>query len=68
MGAEKARIDGYAYSRALAASEGVWTEADMDAFLEDPHGFIPGTRMIFDGLSNDEQRRSLVAFLGTLEN
>ena len=68
VGADKARMEGYAYSRALATAEGVWSESELDAFLEDPHGFLPGTRMIFDGITNDDHRKSLVAFLVTLQD
>ena len=68
VGAEKARIDGYAYSRALANAQGVWTEAELDAFLHDPHGFLPGTRMVFDGIEDDDARADLVLFLSTLRD
>lgn len=68
VGADKARIDGYAYSRALANAEGLWTEAELDAFLRDPHGFLPGTRMVFDGIEDDDARADLVLFLSTLRD
>ncbi|NBC32173.1 MAG: hypothetical protein GVY13_05795 [Alphaproteobacteria bacterium] len=68
VGAEKARMDGYAYSQALANAEGRWTEAELDAFLADPHGFMPGTRMTFSGLASPETRREIIVFLSTLED
>ena len=68
VGAEKARIDGYAYSRALANAGGLWTEVELDAFLRDPHGFLPGTRMTFDGIDDQETRTNLVLFLSTLRD
>lgn len=68
VGAEKARMDGYAYSQALANAGGQWTEGELDAFLADPHGFMPGTRMTFSGLSSPETRQDIIAFLSTLED
>ena len=68
VGAEKARFDGYAYSQALATAEGVWSEAELDAFLEDPHGFLPGTRMTFEGISDEATRQALVVFMSTLQD
>ena len=68
VGAEKARMDGYAYSRALATAEGVWSVAELDAFLKDPHGFLPGTRMVFEGLPNDAERGALLSFLTILQD
>lgn len=68
VGAEKARMSGYAYSQALADAEGIWTVAELDAFLADPHGFMPGTRMTFSGITSLETRREIIVFLATLED
>lgn len=68
VGAEKARMSGYAYSRALAEAEGRWTVAELDAFLADPHGFMPGTLMTFSGLADAETRGEIIVFLATLED
>lgn len=68
VGAEKARVDGYAYSPALARAEGDWTVDSLDAFLLDPHGFLPGTRMTFEGIEDDDARADLIAYLQTLQD
>ena len=68
VGADKARFEGYAYSPALAAATGLWTEAELHAFLRDPHGFLPGTRMVFDGIDADQPRADLILFLSTLQD
>lgn len=60
----KASIGGFAYSPALTgmASE-AWTPENLDAFLHDPKGYAPGTKMTFAGLPNAEDRANLVAYL-----
>lgn len=68
VGAPKARIEGFAYSRALAEAGGRWTVDELDAFLTDPHGHTPGTAMIFDGLPDDRARADLIAYLSTLHD
>ena len=41
----------------------VWSAATLDAFLADPHAFVPGSRMSFDGMEDAEDRASLLAWL-----
>ncbi|MCD7058880.1 c-type cytochrome [Pelagibacterium xiamenense] len=58
--------DGFAYSDALAslgAAGEVWSYENLDAFIESPRNFAPGTKMTFAGLSNPEDRANLIAFL-----
>jgi aldose sugar dehydrogenase len=61
-----ASISGFGYSEALAATEGTWTDARLDAFLANPQAAVPGTSMRTDGISDPAERASLVAFLRTL--
>jgi cytochrome c len=68
VGSEKARMDGYAYSDALAQAEGDWTLESLDAFLLDPHGYLPGTRMTFEGIEDDRDRANLIVFLSSLQD
>lgn len=51
------------YSPALKASRVVWDAKTLDAWLQSPAGFIPGSRMPFAGIPNPRQRADLVAFL-----
>lgn len=56
----------FAYSDVLAelgADGETWDYANLDAFLESPRGFAPGTKMTFAGLSDPEDRANLIAFL-----
>ncbi len=44
---------------------GTWTFEELNKFLTNPRGYIPGTNMTFAGLSRDSQRADVIAFLRT---
>ena len=54
---------GFAYSPAMLAASRVWDGPSLDAFLANPRGNLPGTRMGFIGLRDEKERRDLIAFL-----
>lgn len=61
--------EGFSYSAAMQEfAEGgtVWTYENLDHFLLDPKGFIPGTAMAFAGLRGIEDRANVIAYLRTL--
>lgn len=62
-GATAGAKDGYAYSKAMKASEIVWTKETMDAYLTRPAAYMPGTKMSFAGLRKQEDRDALQAYL-----
>lgn len=56
----------YAYSEALAAlTSDVWSPENLNGFLENPKGYMPGTKMSFAGLPKVEDRANLIAYLST---
>lgn len=55
--------DGFAYSAAMKAKGGVWDEAALDAYLENPRKAVVGTRMSFSGISNADERKALIEYL-----
>ena len=59
----KASMDGFAYSDALAKSEGIWSYEELAAFVYKPKEYIVGTKMNFAGLKKVEDRANLVFFL-----
>jgi cytochrome c len=64
----KAASDGYNYSEALAAlTDQVWTPENLTGFLENPRGYMPGTKMAFAGLPKPTDRANLIAWLATQE-
>ncbi len=54
---------GFAFSDALKSHGGTWDAATMDAWLKNPKGFAAGTKMTFAGISNDQERANLIAYL-----
>ncbi len=59
-------VDGFGYSDVLASNGENWTIENLQAFLEDPKGWAPGTKMSFSGLSKAEDRADLIAYLQTI--
>ncbi|MHA3735769.1 c-type cytochrome [Pseudomonas sp. Eth.TT006] len=55
----------YVYSDAMKNSGLTWDRATLTAYLKDPKGVVPGTRMIFWGLSDEEKIDNLLAYLST---
>lgn len=54
---------GFDYSNALANKGGIWSHETLDAFLQDPQAFAPGTAMQNAGLANADDRAALIAYL-----
>lgn len=65
-GAKIASKDGFAYSAALKAKGGTWTDANLDAFLKAPTQFAPGTKMVMS-VPSEESRKAIIAHLKTLK-
>ncbi|RAI57660.1 cytochrome c family protein [Roseicella frigidaeris] len=66
VGRKAASLSSYSYSSAMKAKgeEGwVWTEDNLNTYLENPRGIVPGTKMSFPGLKDEEQRKNVIAFL-----
>jgi len=57
---------GFNYSAPMKAKGGKWTFDELNKFLANPRGFVPGTAMTFAGLSRDQQRADVIDFLHTL--
>ena len=55
--------EGYAYSTALQNSNVIWDRETLDAYIKSPQGYIPGNKMAFAGVADDEERAALISFL-----
>lgn len=64
---EMAAIDGFGYSTTLAELGGTWGYTELDAFLENPKGYVKGTKMSFSGLKKPADRANLIAYLETIQ-
>lgn len=63
VGRDVASVEGFAYSDAMAAHEGTWTPEELSAFIADPKGYVPGTKMAFAGLKDEKDRIDLITYL-----
>ena len=59
----KAKVDGFAYSKALTAIGGEWSYEELAEFLYKPKLYAKGTKMNFSGLKQVQDRANLVLFL-----
>ena len=57
---------GFNFSAAMKAKGGTWTDDDLNQFIANPKGFIPGTAMGFAGIQKDSERADVIAYLHTL--
>ncbi|MEM9043182.1 MAG: c-type cytochrome [Pseudomonadota bacterium] len=65
LGRDIASVGGYAYSGVLEGKEGDWGLENLSAFLENPKGWAPGTKMGYAGMRDAEDRVNLIAWLNT---
>jgi cytochrome c len=65
VGAKHAHMEGFAYSEAMQAKGGEWTYEELNHFIANPRGYIPGTKMGFGGIKGTQDRANLIAYLRT---
>jgi cytochrome c len=63
IGRKAGTVTGFDYSEANKNSNVVWDEAQLDQYLSNPQQFMPGTKMIYPGMKDAEQRKALIAYL-----
>lgn len=62
-GRKSGTIDGYNYSEANRSSGIVWNEAQFLSYIKDPRAKIPATKMVFAGIKNEAEAKTLWTFL-----
>lgn len=69
IGAKHAHAPNYAYSPAMKAlADKTWDYEAFGHFIKNPKAAIPGTKMAFAGLSKEQDRVNLTAYLRTLSD
>ena len=66
LGDKKGEGRGFNFSAAMKAKGGEWTYDDLNKFIDNPKGFVPGTAMGFAGIQKDSERADVIAYLRTL--
>ena len=63
IGRAKASALGFNYSAAMKGQKSNWTLEDLDAYLKNPRGMVPGTNMTFAGIARASERADLITWL-----
>jgi cytochrome c len=59
---------GFNFSAAMKSKGGDWSFDDLNKFIANPKGFVPGTAMGFAGIQKDSERADVIAYLRTLSD
>jgi cytochrome c len=62
-GRKSGTVAGFAYTEANKNSGLVWDAATFKDYIKDPKAKIPGTKMTFGGIKNEEEANNLWAYL-----
>jgi len=68
VGRNAASVANFSYSSAMKDSGVVWTEDRLMVYLKAPRRYIPGVKMMFPGLEDQQDRENVIAFLETLRD
>ena len=68
VGDKKGEGRGFNFSAAMKAKGGTWTIDELNKFIANPKGDIPGTAMGFAGLPKDSERADVLAYLNSLSD
>jgi cytochrome c len=63
FGREAGAVEGFNYSAALKESGVVWDDETIGEYVRNPRDFIPGNRMAFVGIRNEQEIEDLLAYL-----
>jgi cytochrome c len=65
VGRHSATLPNFQYSEAMKSANKDWDAQNLDQYLSNPRGLVAGTKMIFAGLKNEQDRQNIIAYLGT---
>jgi cytochrome c len=66
VGGPHAHMAGFNYTAGMKAKTGPWTFDELNEWLHQPSAYVPGTRMAFAGIKNDQLRADVIDYLHSL--
>lgn len=63
FGREAGTVEGFRYSDAVQNADFEWTPDRLEEWLANPREFLPGNRMAFPGLRDEQDRHDVIAYL-----
>lgn len=66
-GTKAGQVPGFQFSDAMKNSGLVLNASNLDKFLADPKGTVPGTIMALNGIKDASQRKAIIDYLKTLK-
>jgi len=62
-GRRSGTIEGYSYTQVNKDADITWSDASFKDYIMDPRGKIPGTKMVFNGIKDEDEITNLWAYL-----
>lgn len=56
-------VEGFAYSEAMKSSGIRWSDAELDAYVQNPVAKLPGTTMVAGAIADPATRKAVIAYL-----
>jgi len=66
FGRRSGSLPGFEYSQAMKDAGLTWNQSNLDRYLENPRGVVPGTTMAYNGVKDAAQRQAAINYLKTL--
>jgi cytochrome c len=63
IGRHSGSVEGYNYSPANKNSGLTWDEATFAEYIKDPKAKVPGTKMVYAGVKDEQKVKDLIAYL-----
>jgi len=63
FGRPAGQVAGFKYSEANAKSGVTFDEKFLETYLTDPKAAMPGNKMVFNGVRNEQERKGIIEYL-----
>lgn len=67
LGRKAGTEEGFNYSEAMKNSGITWDEANLIKYVGNPKGTVPGNKMVFAGIKDEQKAKDLVAYLESFD-